>query len=170
MRYLSQCEKMEGNIYIKLLCYYIISWSLELGPSLLTSVGNHPEVALSQLWRHCSHYRPRVSSFHRRHAEESVNYTNISFYVSIYYHICLWEWRPPTLILKVFIPGIHVKLITAPFCCSWWCVPALAESLVRRHYAGLEEDRIFIYPCFRENNFKQKMVSCIMLRVSFPDT
>ena len=102
MRYLSQCEKMEGNIYIKLLCYYIISWSLELGPSLLTSVGNHPEVALSQLWRHCSHYRPRVSSFHRRHAEESVNYTNISFYVSIYYHSCLWEWRPPTLILKVF--------------------------------------------------------------------
>ena len=161
---------MKGNIYSKLVCYYIISWSLELGPSLLTSAGNHPEVALTQLWRHCSHYRPRVSNFHRRHAEESVNYTNIFFYVSIYYHSCLWDWCPPTLILKVFIPSIHVKLITASFCCSWRCVPALAESLVRRHYAGLEEDRIFIYPCFRENNFKQKMVSCIMLRVSFPDT
>ena len=102
MRYLSQSEKMEGNIYSKLVCYYMISWSLELGPSLLTSAGNHPEVALTQLWRHCSHYQPRVSSLHRRHAEESVNYTNIYFYVSIYYHSCLWKWHPPTLILKVF--------------------------------------------------------------------
>ena len=102
MRYLSQSEKMEGIIYSKLVCYYMISWSLELGPSLLTSAGNHPEVALTQLWRHCSHYGPWVSSLHRRHAEESVNYTNIYFYVLICFNNCLWEWRLPKLILKVF--------------------------------------------------------------------
>ena len=90
------------NIYSRLVCYYGISWLLELGPSLLTSAGNHPEVALTQLWRHCSHYQPRVSSLHRRHAEESVNYTNIYFYVLLYFHNCVWEWRSPTLISKVF--------------------------------------------------------------------